>query len=95
MGLNTQSNRGLPPQYRLDRGGVPAVPGPFVGTVKQNTDFARSGRLKVFIKEFATGADEDDENIWKTVRYLSPFYGVTQNLQSPQGPGTFLRSPQS
>lgn len=95
MALNTQSNRGLPPQYRLDRGGVPAVPGPFVGIVKQNTDFARSGRLRVFIKEFATGADQDDDNIWKTVRYLSPFYGVTQNLQSPQGPGTFLRSPQS
>jgi len=95
MAENIQSNRGLPPQYRLDRGGVPAVPGPFVGIVKQNSDYTRSGRLEVFIQEFATGANEDDRRIWKTVRYLSPYYGVTQNLQAPTGAGGYLRSPQS
>lgn len=92
---NIQSNRGLPPQYRLDRGGVPAVPGPFIGIVKQNIDYKRSGAVEVFIKEFATGANEDDPLIWKTMRYLSPFFGVTPNLQAPTGPGSYLRNPQS
>jgi hypothetical protein len=95
MADNIQSNRGLPPQYRLDRGGVPAVPGPFIGIVKQNVDFARTGRLQVFIKEYATGADEDDSATWIPMRYLSPFYGITPNQQGPAVVGSYLRSPQS
>lgn len=95
MSENIQSNRGLPQQYKLDRGGVPAVPGPFRGIVKDNTDQARTGRVRVFLKEFNTGADENDDNNWKTMRYLPPFYGVTPNQQSPLGPGSYLRSPQS
>ena len=95
MSDNIQSTHGLPPQYRLDRGGVPAVPGPFIGVVKQNVDFSRTGQIQVFLKEFATGANEDDPTIWKPMQYLSPFYGVTPNLQGPEGPGSYLRSPQS
>jgi hypothetical protein len=95
MAENIQSTRGLPPQYRLDRGGVPAIPGPFIGVVKNNVDYARSGRLRVFIRAFDTSSDPNDENQWRTVRYLSPFYGKTPHAGTSQGTGTYLGNPQS
>lgn len=95
MSENIQSTRGLPPQYRLDRGGVPAVPGPFLAVVKSNVDFTRSGRLRVFVRAFDTSANPDDADQWRTVRYLSPFYGRTPHAGTSQGTGTYLGNPQS
>lgn len=76
MPENISRSRGRPEGYKLDRGGVPAESGPFLGVVKSNVDPTRSGRLQVYIEAFADSA-EDDESKWTTVSYMPPFYGAT------------------
>lgn len=76
MAEEIQRSRGTPSNYKQDRGGVPAQSGPVIGVVKNNIDPTRSGRLQVYIKQFANGAENDD-NKWITVNYLPPFYGAT------------------
>lgn len=89
MAQETERNRGRPQNYKLDRGGVPAEPGPFIGTVMNNVDPARSGRLQVYIEAFGTG-DINDANKWVRVRYLPPFYGATPTGKTPStGPGEY------
>lgn len=80
--------------YKFDRGGTPAEFGPFIGRVKNNIDPTRSGRLQVFIEQFA-GEDEEDESLWRTVSYIPPFYGATQHNGTSQGVGTFTGNQQS
>jgi hypothetical protein len=55
--------------------GIRISPGPYVGIVKSNTDPLRSGKLQVWIAEL--GGDPDDHSSWRTVSYVTPFYGVT------------------
>jgi len=76
MSENIQRSRGTPQNYKADRGGVPAQPGPFIGTVMSNVDNTRSGRLQVFIETFADGSMDDDTK-WTTVEYLPSFFGST------------------
>jgi hypothetical protein len=81
--------------YKFDRGGMPAEFGPFIGTVKDNIDPIRAGRLRVYIEQFS-GGKEEDETLWRTVSYIPPFYGTTQGGGSAgDGPGTFTGNPQS
>lgn len=82
MAENIQRSRGTPQNYKPDRGGIPAQPGPFIGTVMSNVDATRTGRLQVFIETFADGS-QDDETKWTTVEYLPSFFGAT-----PINPGT-------
>jgi hypothetical protein len=78
MGDNNYSGSKKPAlNFRLDKGGVLAQPGPFVGEVMQTTDPTRSGRIRVWIKTFGDEETKFDESSWITVRYLSPFYGIT------------------
>lgn len=79
MAENIQRSRGRPQGYKLDRGGVPAEGGPFLGVVKSNVDPTRSGRLQVYIEAFADGgeANADDETKWTTVSYMPSFFGQT------------------
>lgn len=100
MADNIQRSTGRAKNFKLDRGGAPADPGPFIGIVKNNIDPTFSGRLQVYIEAFG-GGDPDDNSLWRTVRYASPFYGVTnpraagsQFAASP-GAGTFETVPQS
>ena len=54
----------------------------YIGRVKNTTDQERNGRVKVFIGTF--GGQEANPDTWITVRYLTPFYGVTPgNLAKP------------
>ena len=54
----------------------------YVGKVKNTTDQERMGRIKVFIGAF--GGRESNPDTWITVRYLTPYYGVTPgNLATP------------
>jgi hypothetical protein len=69
--------------------GVQISPGPFIGTVKANTDILRSGRLQVWIPEL--GGDPNDDRSWRSVAYSTPFYGVTPNQSS----GDYQHSPHS
>lgn len=85
---------GTPREYKFDRGGVPAEMGPYVGVIKNNSDAARLGRLQVYIEQFG-GSDPSDQSLWRTVRYLPPFYGVTPPVGTGVGTGSYLGNQQS
>jgi hypothetical protein len=88
-------SRGRPTNYRQDRGGVNAEYGPFFGVVMNNVDQTRSGRLQVFIENFATG-DMSDDTKWTTVSYMPPFFGYTPGSTAPNtGSGTYPGNPNS
>ena len=91
---NIVRSGGRPKEYKLDRGGVAAEMGPFVGIVKNNVDPARLGRLQVYIDVFG-GPNPEDDSLWRTVRYLPPFYGVTPPVGSGVGTGSYLGNQQS
>lgn len=91
---NIQRSRGRPQNYKFDRGGMPAEMGPFVGVVKNNVDPTRTGRLQVFIEQFA-GDNPDDQSLWRTVMYVPPFYGATPPVGSGVGVGSYLGNQQS
>lgn len=89
MSEEIQRSRGVPSNYKQNRGGVPAEFGPFSGVVKNNVDPTRSGRLQVYIEVFANG-NPDDPTKWTTVNYLPSFYGSTStNLTAGAGVGTY------
>jgi hypothetical protein len=88
MSDNQQRSRGIPQNYRLDRGGVPSFPGAYIGEVMSTTDPVRMGRLAVYIEAFP-GSDKTNPQTWKTVEYVPPFYGSTQPSQPPDGVGTY------
>ena len=92
---NYQRSRGVQSNYKQDVGGTPAESGPFIGEVTNNVDPTRSGRLQVFLTHLA-GSDKNNKSLWRTVNYLSPFYGVTQqSAPQPTGPGSFTGNNQS
>jgi len=89
MSENIQRSKGVPQNYKADRGGVPSQPGPFIGTVMSNVDPTRSGRLRVYIETFSDG-DMDDDTKWTTVEYLPSFFGATPiNSGTTTGVGTY------
>lgn len=94
MSENIQRNRGRSKNYKFDRGGNPTEFGPFIGEVKNNVDNVRSGRLQVYIEQFA-GDNPDDESLWRTVNYIPPFYGAVSQSGTDSGVGTFVGNPQS
>ena len=81
---NIQRSTGRNKSYKLDRGGAPAESGPFIGEVRNNVDPTRSGRLQVYIEDFA-GPDKDNPDLWRDVSYISPYYGYTQQTGTDQG----------
>lgn len=91
---NIGRTRGRGAGYKFDRGGTPTEFGPFIGVVKSNIDPTRSGRLKVYIEQFS-GGDEDNEDLWRTVSYIPPFYGHTPYFGNNQDPGKYIGNPQS
>jgi len=93
-GENIQRTRGQPKNYKMDRGGMPAEMGPFIGVVKNNVDPTRSGRLQVYIELFG-GPNPDDPSVWRMVNYCPPFYGATP-AGAAAGTGKFEQgNPQS
>lgn len=95
MADNVYSAHGRPKGYKFDRGGAPAEMGPFVGEVMNNVDSIRSGRLQVYIEQFGSG-DKTNSNLWRTVKYIPPFYGVTPTPPNGvNGTGTWDSNPHS
>jgi len=86
MAENIQRTRGRPSNYKIERGGFPSDPGPFIGEVMNNRDPARIGRIQVYIPELG-GQDKEDSSSWRTVRYMSPFFGNTPHAGSTDGFG--------
>ena len=94
MSNNIQRSQGRSQGFKFDRGGVPTEFGPFIGTVKNNIDPTRSGRLQVYIEQFA-GGNVNDPTLWRTVNYIPPFYGVTPQTGTNTGVGGYLGNPNS
>ena len=89
MAENYQRSRGVPGAYKTSAGGTPAESGPFLGEVTNNVDPTRAGRLQVYI-EYISGDDKNNKDLWRTVSYISPYYGYTQqSAQQPTGTGSF------
>ena len=81
--------------YKDDRGGTNTLPSAVLAKVKNNVDPLRSGRLQVYIERLGA-LDENNPDNWTTVCYLSPFFGSTPNIGSPDKEfGTFIDNPQS
>ena len=94
MAENIQRSRGRASGYKFDRGSQPTEMGPYIGTVVNNVDPTRSGRLQVYIDEFGAtdknGAPNlTDETLWRTVSYCPPFYGSTVQSGTTTGVGTY------
>ena len=94
MSQNNQQLAGRTSNYKFDRGGKPAEMGPFIGTVMNNVDPTRTGRLQVRITQFASGSD-DNPQLWRWVNYLPPFYGVTEKTSANTGVGAYPGNQQS
>jgi hypothetical protein len=94
MSVNNPQLSGRTSNYKFDRGGKPAEMGPFIGTVMNNIDPTRTGRLQVRIQQFASGPDNNPQ-LWRWVNYLPPFYGVTEKTSSNAGVGSYPGNQQS
>ena len=95
MAENNTQPSGSPSNYEFGRGGTPAKMGPFVGRIVNTVDLTRTGRLQVFIEQFATGRPATNPETWRWVRYLSPFYGATEKTSTSAGVGAYPGNQQS
>jgi hypothetical protein len=95
MAENTNQASGRTKNFKFDRGGTPAEMGPFIGRIVNNVDATRTGRLQVFIEQFATGQPSTNPETWRWVRYLPPFYGVTEKTSTSAGAGSYPGNQQS
>jgi len=80
-------SRGRTKGYKLDRGGMPADSGPFIAEIMNNVDPTRNGRVQVYIEEFAK-QNKNDPSGWRTVSYLTPYYGKVEHNGTTEGVGT-------
>lgn len=95
MAENYQRSVGTPKAYKQNKGGMPAESGPYIGEITNNIDPTRSGRCQVYI-EYIAGPDKNNKDLWRTVNYISPFYGFTQqSAPQPTGPGSFTGNNQA
>lgn len=100
MAYDTIRKSGVSAGYKDDRGGAVIIPHPVIGIVKDNIDPTHGGRIKVYIARFG-GNDPDDPTQWRTVKYLSPYFGIIapdyniENSSDKTGPGTFSSNPHS
>jgi len=95
MAENLQRTSGVPGAYKLDRGNAPTQVGMYIGEVRQVVDNTRSGRVKVWIEDFA-GPDKTNPDLWRTVAPVSPFYGATNPpVDQETGEGGYVLNKQS
>jgi len=94
MAQNNPQLSGRSSTYKFDRGGTPVEMGPFVGTITNTVDPTRVGRVQVYIEQFASGP-ENQQNGLRWVRYLPPFYGATEKTGTSAGYGDYPGNQQS
>ena len=65
----------------------------YIATVKATADNERMGRIRVFVNAF--DGDQNNPDTWITVRYLTPFYGVTPSEFATPGTTDWSKSQKS
>lgn len=65
----------------------------YIATVKATADNERMGRIRVFVNAF--DGDQNDPKTWITVRYLTPFYGVTPSELAVPGTDDWSKTQKS
>lgn len=75
-------------------GNAVLIPHPVIGVVKDNIDPTKMGRIRVYISRFG-GIDPNDSSNWRTVKYLSPWFGTVGQKGSNTGFGSYVGNPQS
>jgi len=94
MAENTTKIKGPLKSDTPAAGGATSKPYPIIGTVKNNIDPLRMGRMQVYL-DYGTGTDPDDATQWRTVRWAMPYYGVTRPQASDDNWGDFVANPTS
>ena len=84
---NLARSKGRSKLFKHTSGGISAENGPYIAEVMNNIDPTRSGRIQVYIEKFGK-LDKDDSTGWRTLSYLSPFYGLTEHSGSNNDIGT-------
>lgn len=69
-------------------------PVPLLAIVKDNIDPNRTGRIRAYILD-NSGADENDSQNWRTLQYMTPFFGRTDPQGSDDGYGGYKLNPSS
>ena len=67
---------------------------PVLAIVKDNIDPTKSGRIRAYFLD-NSGSDENDSSNWKTLQYMSPFFGRTDPNGSDDTYGGFKLNPSS
>jgi hypothetical protein len=94
---NIQKVTGTTEPFKLNAGGGISYPFAVRGIVKETVDSVKTGRIRVYIDDFGA-TDPNNANNWRTVCYMSPFYGTVQNTNiapNKSDYGTFTQNPHS
>jgi hypothetical protein len=67
---------------------------PLLGVVKDNIDPTRAGRIFVYLAN-NNGLDPENRENWRTVKFLSPFYGTTRGDAAKDDYGNYKNNPSS
>ena len=91
MAIESSTNN--PNQSFITPGNRVASHALYIATVKSTVDPERMGRMRVFVNAF--NGDEENPDTWITVRYLTPFYGVTPSDFTVPGTNDWSNSQKS
>jgi hypothetical protein len=99
MAIDSQKKLGTIASYKDDRDGAVLISHPVIAIVKSNVDPTRNGQVWVYIENYG-GIDPNDAKNWLPVRYMSPYYGTSSDMDSKKnidrtGEGSFTNNPHS
>ena len=86
--------KGTLKRSRPDSGGANPRLTPVLGIVKDNVDPKRSGFIKVYISD-NSGLDPENKDNWRSVRFLSPYFGFTRPDSPSDSFGNYKNNPSS
>lgn len=84
--------KGKAKRNKKDVGGGVTLDHPIIGVVKDNIDPDRSGKIRVQL-EGATNNQSNDGNGWKTVQFLSTYFGMVRPTAGQSGNGDYISNP--
>lgn len=92
--FNTVKKKGFDKSSNPATGKANTITSPILAVVKDNIDPNKTGRIRGYLLD-NSGADEDDSSNWKTLQYMSPFFGRTDPNGSDDTYGGFKLNPSS